>query len=343
MSYILKQQKLEASNKKLLNILNCKYPKIQILENTLLNLISQALLSVNFNDLENIKYENLKIEQHNEFWNKIYIKAKEDLDNNTNNTNTTVNEISDFESFFSEFNKNCDINNDVFIYLFTSQKLKSFSKKLLKSLHLLLNINQKTLSNNQLLQYICQSFFFKPYEEVQKTIFSTDNIFPKLQSKSLYYKYCEDSVRFVLEGNILKTVTNKFNTETHFYTIVSCDEVYINNVKHFLLKSSENFYFYIVNNKFHREDDKPALFILKEGLKLDDKSKTKIWIKNGLFHRDNNKPSIISELNEFIWTNEGKLVNNNYTNEPVYCISKDNNLINLELEKFLSKFSYDNT
>lgn len=97
-------------------------------------------------------------------------------------------------------------------------------------------------------------------------------------------------------------------------------KVNINNILHTVLISNENDTFYIVYNKFHREDNEPAIFML---------GSCKIWMKNGLYHRENNKPAIDFD-GLFIWAKNGIKYTLSFLSEEYYSLnSKDNVVLDL--------------
>ena len=290
MSYVLKEQKLLAANhillSKIQNHLNIN--DSQLTEKQLLNEFCLCFFSIKFNNL-------FFVNQSHESWKKT-IKSYENELKDIENSNHTPEEKEQLLEGWTEFlngAKESFNNSDAMVSILTTKIIQNGNKKLLKRIHLLLDIDKKSLSLNQLLQYISQSFFSKPFEEAKNTIFVNENSYKTIKSSSLDSNNCKDSVRFLFEGGILQVIKGKSNFN-YIFKIIDVKTVNINNVSHTVLTSNENNVFYIVNNKFHREDDKPAIFM--EG--------DKIWMKNGLYHRSNDKPSIYSQ-GIFIWAKNG--------------------------------------
>lgn len=145
-----------------------------------------------------------------------------------------------------------------------------------------------------------------------------------LASSSLYFSQCADDIRFSFDGTILKIVTRKDNEEKHTFVITSQTEEVINNVTHIILKSKEGCEFSIVNNQFHREDNKPAINMTRWILNFDKSNPTtlntwcKIWMKNGLYHRDGDKPALIFQNGDLLWMQNGHFKRNPHINASVY-------------------------
>ena len=59
-------------------------------------------------------------------------------------------------------------------YQLTTPRFQKANKNLLKSLHTKLNIDKSKLSNNDLLQFMSQAFFDKPFEELRATLLSNE-------------------------------------------------------------------------------------------------------------------------------------------------------------------------
>lgn len=188
-----------------------------------------------------------------------------------------------------------------------------------------------------------------------------------LSSSSLSYCFCSDSVRFNFENNILDIVTRQTDTEKLKFNIKSVHYETINDVSHTVLISCNGDTFYIVDNKFHREDDKPAITMLRFTTLADetndngDKSMAKIWMKNGLYHREGDKPALIFQNGELLWKENGHFKRNPFTNASVYIPNEkhsslisydrisskmvfieDETEIQRHLEEKLLDFSYDN-
>ncbi len=97
------------------------------------------------------------------------------------------------------------------------------------------------------------------------------------------------------DNNILVVLSNRHQLETLKFKIVSQSSELINGVLHTKLLSHNNDIFFILNNKFHREDDQPAVIctlnIFSSQNKTLKKSICKMWFKNGFFHRNHyNQP-----------------------------------------------------
>ena len=143
-------------------------------------------------------------------------------------------------------------------------------------------------------------------------------------SPSLSFPECPDDVRFEFDGKYLNIVTRKSNEEKHQIIIVSQTEEVINNVVHTVLTSDFGETFYIVDNQFHREDDRPAI-TMRRWIVDFDKSKLhtldtwcKIWMKNGLYHRAGDKPALIYKNGDLLWMVNGHFKRNPFTNASIY-------------------------
>ena len=80
----------------------------------------------------------------------------------------------------------------------------------------------------------------------------------------------KDSIRFTYSKNVLNIITRQSDDEKHSFNIVKEEEVIINNVTHTVLTSDKNDIFHIVNDKFHREDDNPAIVCRRFDLSYTD-------------------------------------------------------------------------
>lgn len=187
-----------------------------------------------------------------------------------------------------------------------------------------------------------------------------------IASSSLNFPKCPDDIRFSFDGKTLDIVTRKSNEEKHQILIVSQTEEVINNVTHTVLTSSEGETFYIVNNQFHREDDRPAITMKRWIINFEHSEPdtldtwSKIWMKNGLYHREGDKPALIYKNGDLLWMENGHFKRNPFTNASVYqpncsylkgiCFDrkagKFDEISNEELEKQIAKklfdFKYEN-
>lgn len=145
-----------------------------------------------------------------------------------------------------------------------------------------------------------------------------------IASSSLNFPKCPDDIRFSFDGKTLDIVTRKCNEEKHQIMIVSQTEEVINNVTHTVLTSSEGETFYIVDNQFHREDDRPAITMRRWIIDYDHSEPdtlntwSKIWMKNGLYHRLDDKPALIYKNGDLLWMENGHFKRNPFTNASVY-------------------------
>lgn len=148
-------------------------------------------------------------------------------------------------------------------------------------------------------------------------MFSYYNIFnflsstKNLGSQSLSFPECVDDIRFAFDGKKLTVVSRKGNEEKLSFFITSQRNEIINKVNHTVLSTNDGCEFYIVNNKFHREDDKPAIIMKRWGFnyKLNNPDslnvKCKIWMKNGRYHRPDNKYAVFFENGVKLWFENG--------------------------------------
>ena len=314
MSYVLKEQKLLAANQILLgkiqNHLNIN--DSQLTEKQLLNEFCLCFFSIKFNNL-------FFINQSHETWKKSIKYYENELKNIKNSHHIPEKKEQRLKSWTRFLNgaKESFNNSNAMVSILTTKIIQNGNKKLLKRIHLLLDIDKKSLSLNQLLQYISQSFFSKPFEEAKNTIFVNENSYKTIKSSSLYSENCNDSIRFLFEGGILHIVKGGKNTYDIF-NIVNVKNVNINNVVHTVLTSNKNDTFYIVDNKFHREDNEPAIFM----------QDCKIWMKNGLYHRENDKPAIDSD-GLFVWVKNGMKYTPSFLSKEYYSLnSSDNTVLN---------------
>lgn len=92
------------------------------------------------------------------------------------------------------------------------------------------------------------------------------------------------------ENNSLFVLSKRHQVEILKFKIVDQLIEIINGVKHTKFISNNNDIFYVVNGKFHREDDQPAvicsLYVLNSYTKQLKKSKCEMFFKNGFFHRN---------------------------------------------------------
>ena len=148
----------------------------------------------------------------------------------------------------------------------------------------------------------------------------------------------KNNIRLELNDKILTMKTRRNDAETHNFNISSTKEVTINNVIHTVITSDNNDVFYIVDGKFHREDDRPAItcrrfdldMTLLNGNSLSDQSEIseqyddlkkvwcKIWMTNGQFNRTNDKPALIFENGDLMWFENGDFARNPFENSSVY-------------------------
>lgn len=147
-------------------------------------------------------------------------------------------------------------------------------------------------------------------------------VFPS--SSSLSFPECADDIRFEFDGKYLNLVTRKSNEEKHQIIIVSQTEEVINNVVHTVLTSDFGETFYIVDNQFHREDDRPAITMRRWIVNFDHSELNtldtwcKIWMKNGLYHREGDKPALIYKNGDLLWMENGHFKRNPFTNASIY-------------------------
>lgn len=143
-------------------------------------------------------------------------------------------------------------------------------------------------------------------------------------SSSLSFLNCADDIRFVFDNNILNIVTRKTDQEKLQFNIIDVSEETIEGVVHIVLISNQGDTFYIVDNQFHREDDKPAVtmrrFALDEEQFLDNTARVwaKIWMKKGLYHRSGDKPALIFKHGDLLWMENGHFKRNPFTNASIY-------------------------
>ena len=162
----------------------------------------------------------------------------------------------------------------------------------------------------------------------------------KFASTSLSFPACPDDVRFSLNDDILTIVTRKTNEENHKFSIVSQTEETINEVVHTVLKSDQGDTFYIVDNQFHCEDDRPAINMRRWVVDFDhSKPETlnawaKIWMKKGLYHRAGDKPALIFKNGDLLWMENGHFKRNPFTNASVY-LTEDEHAICFDRQKGL--------
>lgn len=330
---ILKEQKLIQSNKTLLQKLqkHLSIDHTQLNEEQILNEFCLSFFSSKFEDLFFIKQYRYIMEFGIYNCEMAMINFKKEQD------------INYCKSNIENINKEL-INSDQFVSVLTLEILQNGTKKLLKNLHSLLDIDNKSLSLNQLLEFISQSLFSKSFEEAQKTIF-INNKFKTMESASLSFEYCNDSVLFSFKENILQLIFGEFHFfNNHFllqnffseynynkiFNIIDVKEVCINNVLHTVLTSSENDTFYIVNNQFHREDDEPAICI----------KDVQLWLKNGVYHRENEKPSICLNIKKLInlnllQKNKNKHKKRSRSSKNVFNSRKNKKVTNVSYEAFI--------
>ncbi len=162
------------------------------------------------------------------------------------------------------------------------------------------------------------------------------------------------NVRLKLNADTLTLMTRANDDEVHTFKIASTKEVTINKVVHTVITSDQNDVFYIVDGKFHREGDRPAItcrrfdvmMTLKDGGELGCQSQIKkrynevkqiwckIWVKNGQYHRTNDKPALIFETGDLMWWEKGGFKRNPFTNSSIYLPNNGDNF---------SAISYDSS
>lgn len=151
-----------------------------------------------------------------------------------------------------------------------------------------------------------------------------------IASSSLSFSQCADDIRFSFDGETLNIVTRKTDEEEHKFTIVTQKEETINNVAHTVLISDHGDTFYIVNNQFHREDDRPAINMRRYIFSYREKDTStlnvwcKIWMKNGLYHRSGDKPALIFKNGDLLWMENGHFKRNPYINASIFLASDYN-------------------
>jgi hypothetical protein len=169
------------------------------------------------------------------------------------------------------------------------------------------------------------------------------------KSSSLFYSHCSDSIRFSFQNDLLQIVTRKNNQERLDFNIIKTKEKIINNITHTILISEQGDTFYIVNNKFHREGDLPAItmrrfIILNDSFEDNDDNKdkvwAKIWMKNGLYHRTCDKPALIFQNNDLLWMEEGHFKRNPFTNASIYTPNENQDKL-ISCERTRSKIKFE--
>lgn len=328
---ILKEKKLIQSNKILLQKLqkHLSIDHTQLNEEQILNEFCLSFFSSAFDDLFFINQYRyiMKVGLYNCEMAMINLEKEHDI-------NYCKSNIEDINKKLTD--------SDQFISVLTIEIIQNGTKKLLKKLHSLLDIDNKSLSLNQLLEFVSQSLFLKSFEEAQKTIFINNN-FKTMESTSLSFQYCNDSVLFSFKENVLQLIFGEFPFfKNHFllqnffseynynkiFNIIDVKEVYINNILHTVLNSSENDTFYIVNNQFHREDDEPAISI----------KDVQLWLKNGVYHRENEKPSICLNIKKLINLNllqKNKHKKRSRPSKNVFNSRKNKKATNVSYEAFI--------
>jgi hypothetical protein len=104
-------------------------------------------------------------------------------------------------------------------YELTEKKLKKFNKILLKDLHESLSIDKTILSNNDLLQKISQALFSKSFEEIQKTIF-TDNeieLNSEIDTTILNHSSAQKVIVLSYGAEKLLMINGELESATHIY------------------------------------------------------------------------------------------------------------------------------
>lgn len=116
------------------------------------------------------------------------------------------------------------------------------------------------------------------------------------------------------ENNTLVVSSRRHKVEVLNFNIISQSTELINGIEHTRLLSDNNDIFFVVDGKFHREDDHPAVIckrlILGFCPKKLEKAKCLMWIKNGVYHRDNKLPAVIYEDGNLMW-----FVNGHWSNQ----------------------------
>lgn len=163
-----------------------------------------------------------------------------------------------------------------------------------------------------------------------------------ISSPDLFFPACKDSIRFKFNknNNILHIVTRKDNSEQFNIKIVNHFFQIINNIEHLVLKSDKDEIFYIVDNKFHREGDKPAICMIRKDLMETGLFKSKIWMINGLYHRENDKPALIYINGDLAWFKKGLNTRNPSFNSSFF-INEDKYLVKSNV--IATYFAIDNS
>jgi hypothetical protein len=151
------------------------------------------------------------------------------------------------------------------------------------------------------------------------------------------------NVRLQLNEKTLVLLTRQDNDEVHTFNISSTKEVTINKIIHTVITSDQDDIFYIVDGKFHREGDRPAItcrrfdlmMTLKNGGQLGCQTLIKenynelkqvwckIWMKNGQYHRLNDKPALIFQNGDLMWWENGFFKRNPFENSSIYLPASD--------------------